>query len=679
MQLEEDKVPNPGSESLYDQVKRGGAQAKESAATAIVGLTELAEQLEMRETAGKLRVTDKQLRSDTFNLIVMGRFKNGKSTLLNALMGGTTKDVALDGHKGPMVVDDLPATATLTAVCYADEPYVKAWGFDGKVESWSLSRYLRESTLDIDEQESQKRFSHIREFEMGFPARLCQAGVTVYDSPGLDEHESRTLITRDATKRCDAAVVVYRSDVLMGVGEMMNAAGLVADGTRIFTVVNLWGTRAVDARLRGFVWNKYVRDHLGGPKWDNQDLGARDIFFVNAALARDARYDGDEERFRQSRLAEFEQRLGEFLVRDRQHVHLRKFTTQASNLSDTIDKHIAQRLLATQADQEALREAYTSLVPKLDAIRARPKKLAEIFVRFLGEAQTVLVASFVQTVARIRQELPAHLEATNLPSGEKFAKVFKQKKLQEEAARTVSDFVTERVDNWSQQEANALLQPLLERLGEEIESEIMAIERQYDEIHFELTGWQVKPEEGVALVGTTERVLSAVAGLLLGDLSAAITGGAGGWRGAAGGISGALGTAFILGALGLATSVVFFPLTLAAAFTFGIIFGGRGFEQRLKVKVREATDPLIANLADEMAPKISQKLADDFELIEKTVTEEITAVIDEEERNIRQIVELNRRNQADRDELAAQLNEAKSVVAQHRLTLQQALTIAQQV
>jgi hypothetical protein len=673
------------NESLVDAVRRSGAAAKEAAGGAIAALAGVAERLEMRETALRLADTRAELDSDTFKIIVMGRFKNGKSTLLNALMGGTTREVRLGGHKGPMVTDDLPATATLTAVRYAEEPYVKAWSFDGRSETWSLDRYLRESTLDIDEQESQRRFGHIREFEMGFPARLCQAGVTVYDSPGLDDHESRSLITRDATARCDAAIVVYRSDVLMGQNELMDAAGLVADGTRIFTVINLWGERAVDDRLRGFVWNRYVRDQLGGPRWDNQDLAARDIYFVNGGRARDARYPeaagtpgGEPSAVTASGLAELEARLGEFLIQDRQHAHLSRFTTRAFNLGDLIDKHLAQRRLAAQTDQESLRHAYAEAAPRLEHIRSRPRKLAAVFQRFRDEAQNLLVASFLQTVVRLRQELPGHLAATPLPSGEKFSKLFRQKKMQDEAAGVVSAFVTDRLDDWGQKEVNELLRPLVERLGEEVETEIAAIGRQYDEIHFELTGWRVDPGQG-AIIGTTERVLSAVAGLFFGDVSAALTGGAGGWRGAAGGISGALGMGFLLAAVGVTAGAVFFPLTLAAAATLGMLGATSGLEKRVKDAMATRCDPLLAELATEVEPKIAAKLADDFVLLEKTVTEELLAVIDEEERNIRTMVELNQRDQEDRTRVLAELADLGADVAKHRMALQQALVIAQQV
>src|SRR5689334_16255471 len=276
-------------------MRTGAEPAKNGAGEAIRNLVAVADELAMESTARSLRKTESQLASDAFRLIVMGRFKNGKSCLLNALLGGTDRPVELRGHEGPMVVDDLPATATLTTVRYSEEPYVKVWNFDGRYDTWSLYRYLDESTLSEDEQESQRRFADIREFEMGFPARLCQAGVEICDSPGLDEEGGRTLVTREATKISDAAIVVYRSDTLMGQSELGDASAVINDGTRTFTIVNLWGARRVDDRLRRYVWNRYVRDQRGGPAWANQDLSSYDIYFVNAERARHGRYAGDEE------------------------------------------------------------------------------------------------------------------------------------------------------------------------------------------------------------------------------------------------------------------------------------------------------------------------------------------------------------------------------------------------
>lgn len=669
-------MSQPADTTLSEAIRTGRRKASDMATSAINGLAKEADNLGMREAAGTLHEAAGRLDSDTFKIIIMGRFKNGKSTLLNALLGGTTHPVELNGHKGPMVVDDLPATATLTGVSYSDEAFVRAVAFDGATEPWPFTKYLQESTLDIDESESQRRFRSVKEFEMGYPAVLCREGVLVYDSPGLDEHTTRTLITRDATKRCDAAIIVYRTDVLMGQSELMDASSVVADGTRLFTVVNLWDNRQPDDRLRGYVWNKYVRDQLDGPTWNNQDLSQRDIHFVNASRARDGRYEADPDEVESSGLADFERALAKFLVDERQRVHLEKFVTQAANLSTAIDLQITQRQNAAQIDRKKLKAAYAEAIPKLTAIRARPAKLAGIFERHRTEAERTVLRSFAITVARITDELPDHLMSTALPSGEKFTKVYRQKKLQQEAATAVSEFVCERIERWGNSEVQTELEPVLGRLTDDIEDEVAAVAREFDEIRVQL-GW-AGPETTGSVIGTTERVVSAVAGLVFGDLVGAATGGAGGLRGAAGSIGGAIGTGIILGLLGVTSMTILFPVAIVGAVVFGTLAGGQGLENRIKRKIIEETRPMLAKMPTDSEAKIRHEVAAFFKRLEDATTSELASVIEEEERGITETVELNQRQQEDRDHALAELAQISARVTDHRIALQRALVLARQ-
>jgi hypothetical protein len=133
-----------GHTALSEAIAQSLQQARSTVDVAISGLAEVAGKLDLPETTANLRQAKKDLWSDAFKLMVMGRFKNGKSTLVNALLGATTHPVAALGYKGPMMVDDLPATATLTGIRYAEEPYVRVWGFDGEAQAWSFARYMHE-------------------------------------------------------------------------------------------------------------------------------------------------------------------------------------------------------------------------------------------------------------------------------------------------------------------------------------------------------------------------------------------------------------------------------------------------------------------------------------------------------------------------------------------------------
>ena len=665
--------------TLSEQINQARERAHAQAGTAIEKLVKIADWLEMRETSERLTATAALLASVTFHLIVMGRMKNGKSTLLNALLEGTTQPVAMSTGRGLMAVGTLPTTAVLTTVHYADKPSVKVQRADGSSEEWKFDQYLRDSVLTEDNEENERFFEKIMEFQIGFPAVLCQAGVIVVDSPGTDEHPLRTKITETAARQADAAIRPYRSDVLMGEKELEEDTKVREAGTRIFTVVNMWGENQVDDRLRAYVWNRYVRDHQGGPKWDNQDLAERDIFFVHAKHAFIARMAGDTAGVERSGLGALERRLGEFLTNERLPAQLHKHATTAIGWAGAIQDHIGQREAATRADQRRLQDAYIAEQPKIAQITAQADKLPGIFARYQAQADIELRTSFRQAIEDIRQGLPEYVESMALPSGQSLTKVFQNKKMAAEAAAGISEFTTDRLDKWSQAEAHALLEPIMKRLGDEVKAEVAAIGEQLDEINFRMSGWTVPAGDGnIRLVSTTERVLSAVAGLFFGDVSAAVTGGAGGWRGAAGGISGALGASILLGALGVTAGVVLWPLTLAAAMTAGIAASSYNLDRRVKNAALATADQSLATLPDLSGQVISAKVAEFFAQAEQEVSAEVKAFITEQVRSIEKFVELNQRDQADKDRTLKDLAKIRSAVAEHVATLEQAVAIAKQ-
>ena len=656
------------------------AAVQRQAKDAIADLKTVADRLGLKETASALEDVAAGLESETFNVMVTGRFKNGKSTFTNALMGGTTRPVSLEGAHGLMVVDDLPATAVLSAVNYADSPSVMVRKLDRTSENWTLSRYLRESTLGDDEEENKSRFEGITQFEIGFPAKLCESRVTLYDSPGLDEHETRTKIALDALKRCDTALLVYRSDSLMGEGELNVDAMVRATGTRVFVIVNLWDGRVVDDKIRARVWNKYVKDYRQGEAWAGQDLADYDIYFVDAKAASDGRYGGGEDAFRRSGLAVLEDRLGRFLIEDRLRTHLEKYTTAAVHLGDGISQQISQRRAAIGADRDRLRRAWEAKQPELAELRSRPERLPKIIDRYRAEAVDELSSSFSQLVAAIRSDLPGHLDGTELPtSKEKLLKAYHQKRMMGEAIEEIRSFIDSRVTQWSEDQAHGYMANMMDRLNAEISDEVAQIGRQFDSINMALTGWdQAELGNPGAVVGTKERVASAIAGFLVGDMVGALTGGAGGWRGAVGSFAGAVGaSALLVGVLGISTAGAAIPVMAAAALG-GALLAGQGMDKRIKEKALEVADDMLRPLPAETGAKFRDDLRERFDALSMTVTEAVEAFINDQVRNIEAQIDLNKQDQATKEQLLQQLKQAEAAVIQRKDALKTALTIAKQ-
>jgi Dynamin family len=656
---------------LLDQVF---GESKAQAQKTILSLASVATSLDMNETAAKLKQTAESLASDNFHIILTGRFKNGKSTLMNALLGRTTRPVPeLRVGQGPMPVGELPCTATLTSIQYAERPWIRAWNFDGSSQEWSLEKYQREGTVRDNESDTREFFGKIREFEMGFPAELCQAGVTLIDSPGTDDIPERTEVTRHAIGKCDAAIVVYRSDVLAGEDERKFVEQtLTNSGTRVFTVINLQDGRALDERFKGFVWRRLVTDFGGtGPV----DFAGRNIYFVDARQAEEGKQLADPQKMERSGLATFESKLGEFLVNERQRVHIDRFLKSADISAVTIEQQIRQRQSALQADSEQLRAALESIQPQLADIRRRYERLPEIFRRYRDQCQRDIRAGFGLVVLRLRQTLPEKLKEENLPSDTGLA-ITHQKELAAEAYAFCEKEISEQVLAWCNRSATegdsaqAILAPSLEALLNELKEEVAAIERQFDEIQYEVTGWKLEQKSEGRVIGKQEQMWSTVLGLLLLRDFTMVTGLSTGFRGLAFNLG-----AQLVAVAGLAIIGAPALLIMAGAVGTGMLAsvagGSIGLGKRIKARVQEDVLARLDQIGDGLCAQIEAETGTHLDKLSTQLSGEILAVIEGKERNLRTIAENNRRSQSEKAKMLSSLDQSLRQVA----AIRQALTV----
>jgi len=283
--------------------EKNAAQAKrimDSVGPPMTTLAAIADSVKQPETARKIREQIQGLESDTFNLIILGRFRNGKSTFLNAMLCELTHPVPelkKQGASGPMPVSYNPTTAVLTAINYGPAASVLVRKTGGRTEEWSLEKYLVESKIKRDPEENERFFKEIEQFEARFPSRTLQSGITMWDGPGTDDISERTEIVTAASNRCDSAIVLMRSDSLGGEDERKFMRSLIETGLKdLCFVVNMRDGRPVDDDLKQEAWNRIVHMVQGGPKWTGQDPATRRIYFVDAKVALEARLSGDQAR-----------------------------------------------------------------------------------------------------------------------------------------------------------------------------------------------------------------------------------------------------------------------------------------------------------------------------------------------------------------------------------------------
>lgn len=136
----------------------------------------------------------KLIKSKKYCMAVVGEFRRGKSSLINALLGLKV-----------LPADVTPTTATINRITFGTEPEVSIYYKDGTKEKIAIEELQNYVTKLSDEQE--ERASRIREAVVSYPTVICQNHVDIIDTPGLNDDESMTGITLQLLNDIDAVLV----------------------------------------------------------------------------------------------------------------------------------------------------------------------------------------------------------------------------------------------------------------------------------------------------------------------------------------------------------------------------------------------------------------------------------------------------------------------------------------
>ncbi|MBR2894452.1 MAG: dynamin family protein, partial [Oscillospiraceae bacterium] len=141
--------------------------------------------------------------SSMFKILFMGTFKNGKSTTINALLGGDLLPVGATA-----------TTAVISQVVYGEDTNtVKVFHEDGGTpEALSMNRFMEEYRLSdddlvmIENEGGTDRFKDIDYVMLESNLELFKDGVQFIDSPGLGEAVARTKTTNKFIPQANAIV-----------------------------------------------------------------------------------------------------------------------------------------------------------------------------------------------------------------------------------------------------------------------------------------------------------------------------------------------------------------------------------------------------------------------------------------------------------------------------------------
>lgn len=187
-------------------------------------LGEIAARWELADVLSFLGDAAARLDEPAFRLIVLGAYKRGKSTLINALLGHAALPVGV-----------VPLTSVATEVRHRPVPGVEIEFLDGRREAVAT-----ETLPDyVSEAGNPRNQRGVRRAVLFDPAPILAAGVTIVDTPGVGSvFRHNTERTYEILEESDAVVFVLAADQPLSAEESELLSALTEITARILFVVN---------------------------------------------------------------------------------------------------------------------------------------------------------------------------------------------------------------------------------------------------------------------------------------------------------------------------------------------------------------------------------------------------------------------------------------------------------
>jgi small GTP-binding protein len=306
----------------------------------------LAEGSRRNLAAARVRVAENR-----FNLVVLGEFKRGKSTLINALL---ERDVLPTGV--------VPLTSVVTAIGAGDRDRLMVRFSDGREQA----RPLDELAEYVTEERNPGNRLGVELARVELDHELLRAGLELVDTPGIGSiHSHNTEVAREFLPRVDAAVCVLDAGQPLSEAERELFAEAAQRVPRLLMVVN---------------------------KIDHLDPGDREVAveFVRSAL-RDLLGESETELFavsarRRHGLEPLARRLGRLAAQEREALLLRSVAGLARNAATDTAQAARFESRAIELPLDELASRARSFEERITELRGASAEAGDLLARGIERA-----------------------------------------------------------------------------------------------------------------------------------------------------------------------------------------------------------------------------------------------------------------------------------------------------
>ena len=614
-------------------------------------LRSFSEKLNIQQSLISIDSVLARIENKTFRVAVVGEFKRGKSTFINALLGEEILPSDID-----------PCSATINRVTYSLNKYVEVEFKDGKkekVEIDKLSEYVTKLTP-----ESEAMAATVEEAVVYYPASYCKNNVDIIDTPGLNDDPSMTGVTLSVLPKVDAAILVImaQSPVSEVERDFLENKLLINDlGRVIFVVTGIDRcNRPGDADKVIASVEKRIKEYVLGraaEQWGEDSaeyevylkkIGKPKVFGLSAYQALEAKENNDDELLVKSRFAKFEKALEQFLAKERGAIELQVPLNRVIASSGEILSKINIQENALKMKLEDFEKTYETSVQEISELRQRKKSEMQLIDKASENVKYNVRPLLNKIEDELKQTAIQVIDSTTITPKE----VSNKKALAEKLGRKVSSSLQntgQKLGDKIQTEIQKGLAEEIERLKDFADSVVTVLNRiEMEFVNVEADSTRKRSAGGEAAAAALA-VFTGFGGIWSGFRTAGI-------KGAAVGAAGSFGTAFGVGAL---VGMIGFPITwpviivasIVSFFTGGwltrMVFGGEqveSFKKNYKEAIlKEIEKQLKSNPINR---KVEDHISASFDHLKQTLSQEVETLLDNTQNTLTELNRKRQRNEA---------------------------------
>lgn len=243
-----------------------------------------------------LREIKRRVSNDHFNLVVLGEFKRGKTTFLNALL---ETDI--------LPTDVLPLTSIVTLIKFGKEIRIKVIFLNDEtkiIAADQLPDYVTEAGNPGNEKK-------VKEVHLKHPSPYLKDGIVLIDTPGVGSiYQNNTDETYNYLPKVDAAIFLLSSDQPISQSEIDFLKDISRYSVKTFFILNKADYLSEKDRQKAVEFSEKVLIEKVG-------FSKASIYPLSAKLALEGKIEQDDNKLKASNLPLFTATLESFLLSEK--------------------------------------------------------------------------------------------------------------------------------------------------------------------------------------------------------------------------------------------------------------------------------------------------------------------------------------------------------------------------